>query len=338
MMSKIESGVRRGGGGASAVSFLLLALLALPLLVAAYTLYDNRRVVVREEVVEISGLPPAFDGFTILQVSDLHGKRFGPGQERLLRTMAGLDYDGIALTGDMVENDEIDSEPFWELLAGLEGEAPIFYTSGNTGPFDIDLFTGERTPAGDALEEAGVTLLDRPTSIVRGEARLWIADMYLTHRSDAMIRNARTMLETERDAAEKERLEGQVAYHEELKAAFSAIEEEDVLIGVVHYPLSPRGLERRSGGGRPPYDLILAGHYHGGQIRLPFYGALYVPGATLPRRGWFPPQELVSGLIKRNSTYQYVSRGLGASASVSLLNFRLFNPPEVNLIRLVAAR
>jgi hypothetical protein len=46
---------------------------------------------------------------------------------------------------------------------------------------------------------------------------------------------------------------------------------------------------------------------------------------------------LVSGLMERGGTYQYVSRGLGASASVALFDFRLFNPPEINLITLVAA-
>ncbi len=84
--------------------------------------------------------------------------------------------------------------------------------------------------------------------------------------------------------------------------------------------------------GLPPYDLVIAGHYHGGQIRLPGYGAFYIPDDSLPRQGLFPPQELASGLYVGNGIQQYVSRGLGASSRITFLKFRLFDTPEVNLI------
>lgn len=82
--------------------------------------------------------------------------------------------------------------------------------------------------------------------------------------------------------------------------------------------------------------MVVAGHYHGGQMRVLLYGAIYVPGSTLPRNGMFPPQSLVSGLQAFGTYQQYFSRGLGSSGSIRWLAFRLFNPPEINLITLVS--
>jgi predicted MPP superfamily phosphohydrolase len=87
------------------------------------------------------------------------------------------------------------------------------------------------------------------------------------------------------------------------------------------------------------YDLILAGHYHGGQIRLPIIGALYIPSYTTENNngGLFPDQNDVKGMTYFGTTPQYISAGLGSSNVIPLLNFRLFNTPEINLITLVGA-
>jgi predicted MPP superfamily phosphohydrolase len=74
---------------------------------------------------------------------------------------------------------------------------------------------------------------------------------------------------------------------------------------------------------------------------LPLIGALYIPNGSSTLYTLFPKQEQVSGLFKSNALYkgkrmqQYISRGLGASSSISFLNFRLFNSPEINLLILV---
>ncbi|MDV3428580.1 MAG: hypothetical protein LIR50_16440, partial [Bacillota bacterium] len=82
------------------------------------------------------------------------------------------------------------------------------------------------------------------------------------------------------------------------------------------------------------YDLVIAGHYHGGQFRLPLIGALYIPDPMSKNKGFFPKQEDVMGLSKYSDTYRYISAGLGASKTIPYLDFRLFNTPEINLITL----
>ena len=71
------------------------------------------------------------------------------------------------------------------------------------------------------------------------------------------------------------------------------------------------------------YDLVLSGHVHGGQFRVPFIGGLLAPG-----RGWFPAYD--AGLFAEGKTDMYVSRGIGNS----LVPLRLNNRPEVILITL----
>lgn len=68
-------------------------------------------------------------------------------------------------------------------------------------------------------------------------------------------------------------------------------------------------------------NLILAGHSHGGQVRLPIIGALYTP-----KNG----HKYVKGYYELNDTSLYVTSGIG----VSRYNFRLFNKPEINFYRL----
>ncbi len=84
-----------------------------------------------------------------------------------------------------------------------------------------------------------------------------------------------------------------------------------------HYP---RVFDTYAGRG---VDLILAGHTHGGQVRIPWVGALWVPG-----QGKFPKYD--AGLFEKNGSYLYINRGLGTSG----LPLRLFCRPEVTLVTL----
>lgn len=74
------------------------------------------------------------------------------------------------------------------------------------------------------------------------------------------------------------------------------------------------------------YDLVLSGHVHGGQFRLPFVGGLYGPG-----QGLFPKYD--SGVYSSGDTDMVVSRGIGNS----VIPVRFNNRPEVILITLTCA-
>ncbi len=297
-----------------------------------YSLYDNNRIVIVRQTIVVDGLPAAFDGFRILQLSDLHSRQFGAHQKRLDDVINSLDYDMIAITGDMLQEGDTDLGPLTDLLVGIRNKQNVFYTAGNTGPDDFDEFTGDKTTVGMTLEGLGVHLLDHPAAISRWSARIWVGEFFDPRWAAARADSAARRLRYEHDTDRSMDLERQVAYETALIAEYARIPAGDTLIGVTHYPVNAAAA-RDVGAPGPPYRLILAGHYHGGQIRVPFYGALYVPAGSR-RESILPAQDLVSGLTKWGNTYQYVSRGLGATAHIPLLAFRLFNPPEINLITL----
>jgi predicted MPP superfamily phosphohydrolase len=318
--------------------------LFLIILIIGYTVYDDNRVIVTQQDVLLPGLPAEFDGFTILQISDLHSHHFGESQQKLTSIINSLGFDIITFTGDMQDSRSQDILPFLEIIRGIHKKTPKFYISGNAGPFDvlydyvpgaqfnIDISTGKELEFGKFLENEGCTLLVQPQFIQRGGARIWFAADFSPVVSAKLIANSKEILQTSVDPGKKIYEQGIIAYQTSLQSLYASFQASDVLIGVFHYPLLNQTFKNPQS--IPPYDLILAGHYHGGQIRIPILGALYIPDFSLPRHGVFPPKHLVSGLFNDNNIQQYVSRGLGASSRLPFLQFRLDNTPEINLITL----
>jgi uncharacterized protein len=318
--------------------------LFLIILITGYMVYDDNRVIVKHQDVWLSSLPSEFDGFTILQISDLHSHHFGESQQKLTAIINSLSFDVITFNGDMQDARSLDFLPFLELIRGIHKKTPRYYISGNTGPFDVlygylpaaqfnnDISTGKILDFGRFLENEGCTLLVEPQFIDRNGARIWFAADFSPVVSGKFIATAKEILQSTEDPGKKIYQQGIIAYQTRLKSLYVSILPSDVLIGVFHYPLENEVIQNPQF--LRPYDLILAGHYHGGQIRLPFLGALYVPDPTLPRHGFLPPRHQVSGLYFGNNFQQYVTRGLGASSRFPFLQFRLFNTPEINLITL----
>ncbi len=94
----------------------------------------------------------------------------------------------------------------------------------------------------------------------------------------------------------------------------------DLHIGVSHSP-EPRNLDRFAADG---YDLLLSGHTHGGQVCVPFYGALTTNCGIEPAR--------VKGLHRHGPSWLHVSAGLGTSPKAP---FRFCCPPEASLLTLL---
>lgn len=321
---------------------LLVIYLMTLLFTVGYNIWDNQRVVVVEQVVGIPSLPEAFEGFKILQISDLHGKYFGQRQETLVALINRTPYDMLAITGDMADGylAEPDNQPFFDLLDGIRNKEHAFYANGNTGPWGINTFAGGLTDGaltdeGKTLEAKGLHNLNQLHSIDRGESQIWVGEFWLIDSLKlynigfSEQRLADSALTPEETALYK----SSKIYTQQLIEDLEKIAPSDTLIGVTHYPFSIDAVSDMPSN-RPPYDLILAGHYHGGQIRIPLLGAVYIPDGASKTRGFFPPEGSVSGLRDWGAFQQYVSRGLGASSSIPWLRFRLFNTPEINLITL----
>ena len=299
-----------------------LSILALAAAVIAYNVYDNNRIIVKEQVVYIENLPQEFDGFRILQLSDLHGKRFGEGQSYLISKVNSINYDMIAFTGDMETNSNNDLTAFVELLKGVENKEYMFYVNGNDD-VAYSSIAGNESDSGEVLEQNGCILLTKPYPIKRADKTLWIINYFEKSVIDK-YKNKREIFLGSQDeyAAYKE-------YLSELEEAFHEIKGNgDTKVLITHIPFTRNDFDEMEKEDFLDFSLVLAGHYHGGQLRIPFYGALFTPGSRDEGSILYPKQNEVSGLAEYKGIQQYISAGLGAS----IIPFRLFDTPEINLI------
>lgn len=212
----------------------------LPAALLALLLCDSRwHLQVTEYTLVYERLPAAFDGFRIVQLSDLHGAVFGPGNRRLVRAVAEQEPDLIALTGDMAGGvEELDA--LEDLLQGLRGLAPIYSVSGNH-----EWAGGVMGQVRALLEDAGAhSLENRWERLERGGAYILIAGV-----DDPMGRA---------DQIRPDRLAQQIRQAEPDAFLLWLGHRND---WVTRY-------------GALPVQLILSGHAHGGIVRLPGIGGL----------------------------------------------------------------
>lgn len=298
---------------------------------------------VKEDIV-IETLPEEFEGFKILQISDLHEEEFGNNQEKLLDAINSVDYDAIVFTGDLLNGLESKNyESFYTLLDGINNKENALFTPGNTDPEIYELNSKRvlvKNEFVSGMEKRGVVLLESVAFIQRGKSKLSFVDFEMS----LMTPESQTQDYNGRVRPEYAILPEYREYEKKLADEVSKVESQsdsDVLVALNHYPVidakinyikNQKNYEFRH------YDLIIAGHYHGGQVRIPFIGALFVPEPWYENGGLLPPRDRVKGLWVYEDTKQYVSAGLGSSDAISFINFRLFNTPEINVLTLTSGK
>lgn len=266
------------------MAILIIAAAAL-LALLIWTLWANRALVTTETEVRSAALPEEFDGFRIAQVSDLHNTEFGEGGGRLFDLLRASAPDIIVVTGDLVDSRRTDVDAAVRFIEGAAGIAPVYYVTGNhESRLDFDSIA-------PLLSEAGAVLLRNEAAYFeRDGARIMLAGI----DDPAFIRTGAPA--PERAAQE-----------------LSMLPEPELFTVLLAH--RPDLVETYASYGA---DLVLSGHAHGGQVRLPLIGALYAPG-----QGLFPGY--TSGLHDVDGTQMIVSRGLGNS----LFPLRFNNRPEL---------
>ena len=327
-----------------------IGLLVLIMLGALSALIMMNRVRLETESVTVAGLPADLNGFSVLHLSDLHGAELGREQAAVKGALSGKTYSCVVMTGDML-GPEGQAEPLLDLLDVLNPDpaVPKLYLPGDEDASYLDPFGhGSESPFAEwaeRLTERGVVILDRPYLVTRnkGKARLWFVPL------DLFTMNAERELENWRDEVVKQRgseagrrvSRYQLERWTEITPAQQEINKHpgDVIIAITHAPMTEAysrvtAKERQES---PVFSLqhtslVLAGHYCAGQWRVPFGPAVYVPD-----RGWFPPDENLTGLGWAGTTQQYISPGLGASRYYPMPAFRLFNSPAVTILKLTGS-
>ncbi|EKD23591.1 MAG: hypothetical protein ACD_81C00216G0002 [uncultured bacterium] len=275
---------------------------------------QNKEIGVSDYTIGFEILPDAFNGFRIVQLSDLHNKRFGKKQRYLIDSVRSAKPDIIVITGDIIGDGIFyDAEPALELACGLRDIAPVYYVTGNH-EWDSKQFA----TLGKRLVECGVHMLDnRVETLPRKSEMMAIAgiDDAARYRSefenDAPLDSLRN--HTERGAEEMRRV-----IRRELDIVQSEMEKGVFTILLAHRP------EFLNTYARYGVNLVFSGHAHGGQWNMPNVGPLVAPG-----QGLFP--KLVAGVHRQGKTTMVISRGIGNSG---IAFQRLFNKPEVVVVAL----
>lgn len=338
---------RERGHGLRNGLLIFLPLLAALLFVANFVV-SNR---VRLEKVDLTvlNLPEDLEQYSILLLSDLHGAEYGERQKAIANALGNTRYSCVVMTGDMLGKDQ-DPQALLDLIALMPSGTPKYYIAGDTDGDYLDSWAHASlsvyTGWAERLRQAGVTILDEPVSETRGKGTIWFVpeelytldfgrmkDVYETQLSE-MNRRA-TSLDAN-DAARKRVLEYELARMERITEIREQIRPEDIQIVLTHIPLTEEYVEDviTWGGKEDVFSLryaglILAGHYNGGQWRIPLRGAVYVP-----EYGYFPEDRLIRGLGYVGGIPQYISPGLGSDPHYENMPGRIFNPPAVTLITL----
>ena len=325
-------------------------LLILPILIVSLWVLNitvSRRVQLKELRLTVLDLPDDLESFSILHLSDLHGARFGEKQKAVATALGNTRYSCVVMTGDMLgENGEV--EPLLELIALMPAETPKFLIPGDTDGPAIDTQAHSSlsvyTDWAVELQEAGVQILDRPVLITREKGRIWfIPEELYALDLDGMRNvfqaqwndlNSRATSLTADDAARIRALEYEMERIDELTALKKEFLPTDIQVVLTHTPLSDEYVsDLISWTGKEDLfsmryaSLILAGHYNGGQWRIPFAGAVYVP-----ELGWFPKDEQIQGLSYVEGIPQYISPGLGSDPHYEHQPGRIFNSPVMTRI------
>ena len=228
-------------------------------------------------------------------VTDFHSS---DNADDVVAMVASCAPDAVLLVGDLFDDDTQNrpTERTLSLMRQLSALYPCYYVSGNH-----EAWTGEMDALYQQTEEAGVTVLRMSSGIltVRGQriALCGIPDPYEMVFSGAP--------DTE----------------EQIRQAMEDVDSADFTVLLAH---RPELLEKYA---QFPLDLVVSGHAHGGQVRIP--GVLN--GLYAPNPGWFP--KLAGGAYTPDGTTLIVSRGLAVRTRLP----RIFNRPEVVLVRCVPA-
>lgn len=261
----------------------------------AFFKWQNNSITISEIVFKNDTIPKSFNGYKILQISDLHNKEFGSKQNKILAKIEKINPDIIVITGDLIDSNNTNIDVAMELIDGVINIAPIYYVSGNH-----EAWSGSYNDLKSKLENSGVVVLDNKKievfnhsdsiDIVGLADTSFIESDWLEYGGKSETKNLLNKLT--KDSTNFKIL---LSHRPELFDIYS----------------------------NSNVNLVFSGHAHGGQFRLPFIGGLIAPD-----QGFFP--KLTEGIHTSNNTSMIISRGLGNS----IIPVRILNRPELIVVTL----
>jgi len=227
-------------------------------------------------------LPDEFDGFKIVQVSDFHLYSFTRIHEKVLTVLDKEKPDMIAITGDF--NGKKLTELGKDFCKNIAKKSRyVFAVLGNWDHRVQNLDFLVKS-----IEDSGISVLINGSAVIERNGK----ELFIAGTDDSFTGN------------------------EDLEKTFKSIPENSFVVMLTHCPDIIYDAVKY----KP--QLVLSGHTHGGQVKVPFITAIYVPSKFGTR--------FLSGLFRVERTYLYVNRGIGTSH----IPVRFLSLPELTVITL----
>lgn len=228
----------------------------------------------------------------IVLISDLHSHIYGENQSKIVNKIMNQNPDIIALAGDIAD-DNVPIEGTKLFLEAIKDIAPVFYVTGNH-----EIWTGKVDYIKEFFRAFNINVLENDYKEVNVNG----VNLVIGGVDDPYI------ISYERP---------QSNWNEEIYDAFSDME--DLSGYKVLLSHRPEAVDFYNS---LPFDMVLSGHSHGGQVRIPFI----LNGLLAPNQGFFP--KYAGGVYEHENYTHIVSRGVSFNPRLP----RIFNPPEIVVI------
>lgn len=271
---------------------VIFFIILLIFIVIVWLIWSNKTVKTTDITVSSNNLPTEFNDYKIAHISDLHNAEFGENNSKIIDILKNQNPDIIAVTGDLVDSNHTNIDIAVSFMKQAVKIAPCFYVTGNH-----EAWTEQYNELESKLIECGVNVLhDTYFDLEKNGAKIKLVGIDDPSFTKGYELTEESIIETK------------------LKE-FNLEDSYTILLS--HRPEYFKTYVNSN------IDLVLTGHAHGGQFRLPFIG-----GLVAPNQGLFPKYD--SGLFTENNTNMVVSRGIGNS----IIPVRINNRSEVIMIKL----
>lgn len=268
------------------------------LIIAAILLYSRfiatKGLVTKEYKITSSSIQDNFHGFKIVHISDVHYGRTTDKKDlnNMVKEVNLLKPDIVVLTGDLIDRDtKLDDDlkgEISEALSSINANVGKYAISGN---HDSNFSEWE-----NIINDSGFKNLNDTYELI-----------YNDGYTPILLAGLSSNLNNQVDITERYNKILEYSNNENIKELYKIL--------LIHEPDYINNIDYSN------FNLILAGHSHNGQVRLPFIGGIILPNGA---------KKYYKEHYKINNTDLYISSGIGTSG----ISFRLFNKPSINFYRL----
>ena len=283
---------------------IILILICIFILIYLYIKYNVNTLEIAKYTVENEKIPKGFNGYNIVQISDLHSKLFGANNKKLLEKINELNPDIVVITGDLVDGENNNYNIALDFMKELTKLYKVYYIIGSHEQKAlIKKYKDEYVGYFNELNKIDFVNLDNKKVEIKKEgSKINLYGLTVPYSCYKYLFDDKEITTIDRDF---------------LVQKLGNLDKNQFNILLSHTPFYFDEYEKWGA------DLTLCGHVHGGIIRLPFVG-----GLLSPDRKFFPKYDL--GKYEKNNSTMIVSKGLGGSKVL----IRVHCKPEIVSIKL----